>query len=101
MLYSYLFKYRFIIFIQSGLYFDFFIKKLGEVFVKNFMVYTSNYFGEKYFIEVLTKKIIDNLVFKKNKLFGWTSLGFFNFFYIIVILILYIIILINIIYILV
>jgi len=70
MLYSYLFKYRFIIFIQSGLYFDFFIKKLGEVFVKNFMVYTSNYFGEKYFIEVLTKKIIDNLVFKKNKLFG-------------------------------
>ena len=70
MLYSYLFKYRFIIFIQSGLYMDFFIKKLGEVFVKNFLVYTSNYFGEKYFIEVLTKKIIDNLVFKKNKLFG-------------------------------
>ena len=70
MLYSYLFKYRFIIFIQSGLYMDFFIKKLGEVFVKNFLVYTSNYFGEKYFIEVLTRKIIDNLVFKKNKLFG-------------------------------
>ena len=67
MLYSYLFKYRFIIFIQSGLYIDFFIKKLGEVFVRNFMVYTSNYFGEKYFIEVLTKKLIDNLVFKKNK----------------------------------
>ena len=70
MLYSYLFKYRFIIFIQSGLYIDFFIKKLGEVFVKNFLVYTSNYFGEKYFIEVLTRKIIDNFVFKKNKLFG-------------------------------
>ena len=70
MLYSYLFKYRFIIFIQSGLYMDFFIKKLGEVFVKNFLVYTSNYFGEKYFIEVLTRKLIDNLVFKQNKLFG-------------------------------
>ena len=70
MLYSYLFKYRFIIFIQSGLYMDFFIKKVGEVFVKNFLVYTSNYFGEKYFIEVLTRKLIDNLVFKQNKLFG-------------------------------
>ncbi len=70
MLYSYLFKYRFIIFVQSGLYMDFFIKKLGEVFVKNFLVYTANYFGEKYFIEVLTRKLIDNLVFKKNKLFG-------------------------------
>ena len=70
MLYSYLFKYRFIIFIQSGLYMDFFIKKVGEVFVKNFLVYTSNYFGEKYFIEVLTRKMIDNLVFKQNKLFG-------------------------------
>ena len=98
MLYSYLFKYRFIIFIQSGLYMDFFIKKLGEVFVKNFLVYTSNYFGEKYFIEVLTRKIIDNLVFKKNKLFGWTTLHFFNFFYMLIILVLYTIILLNIIF---
>lgn len=98
MLYSYLFKYRFIIFIQSGLYMDFFIKKLGEVFVKNFLVYTSNYFGEKYFIEVLTKKLIDNLVFKKNKLFGWTTLHFFNFFYMIIILVLYTIIITNVIF---
>ena len=70
MLYSYLFKYRFVIFVQSGLYMDFFIKKLGEVFVKNFLVYTSNYFGEKYFIEVLTRKLIDNTIFKNNQLFG-------------------------------
>ncbi len=101
MLYSYLFKYRFIIFIQSGLYMDFFIKKVGEVFVKNFLVYTSNYFGEKYFIEVLTRKMIDNLVFKQNKLFGWTTLHFFNFFYMIIILVLYSLILINVIYLLV
>ncbi len=101
MLYSYLFKYRFIIFIQSGLYIDFFIKKLGEVFVKNFLVYTSNYFGEKYFIEVLTRKIIDNFIFKKNKLFGWTNLHFFNFFYLLILLVLYSIILVNFIYILV
>ena len=82
-------------FLQSGLYIDFFIKKLGEVFVKNFLVYTSNYFGEKYFIEVLTKKLIDNLVFKKNKLFGWTNLHFFNFFYIMVLLMLYLILVTN------
>ncbi len=98
MLYSYLFKYSFIIFIQSGLYIDFFIKKIGEVFVRNFLVYTSNYFGEKYFIEVLTKKLIDSFIFKQNKIFGWTSLPFFNFFYLIIIIILYIIILLNILY---
>ncbi len=80
---------------------DFFIKKVGEVFVKNFLVYTSNYFGEKYFIEVLTRKMIDNLVFKQNKLFGWTTLHFFNFFYMIIILVLYSLILINVIYLLV
>ena len=80
---------------------DFFIKKVGEVFVKNFLVYTSNYFGEKYFIEVLTRKLIDNLVFKQNKLFGWTTLHFFNFFYMIIILVLYSLILINVIYLLV
>jgi hypothetical protein len=95
MLYSYIFKYNFTMLLQSGLYIDFFIKKLGEVFVKNFLVYTSNYFGEKYFIEVLTKKLIDNLVFKKNKIFGWTNLHFFNFFYIMVLLMLYLIVVTN------
>ena len=100
MLYSFLFKYRFIIFIQSGLYIDFFIKKVGEVFIRNFLVYTSNYFGEKYFIEVLTRKLIDSFIFKQNKLFGWSSLQFFNFFYLIILLVLYIIILMNVLYIL-
>ena len=80
---------------------DFFIKKLGEVFVKNFLVYTSNYFGEKYFIEVLTRKLIDNTIFKNNQLFGWTNLHFFNFFYTIIVLLLYTIITLNIIYLLV
>jgi hypothetical protein len=70
MLYSFLFKYKFTILIQSGFYVDFFFKKLGEIFIRNFLIYTSNYFGEKYFIEILTKKIIDNFIFKNNKLFG-------------------------------
>lgn len=99
MLYSYIFKYKFVILIQSGLYIDFFCKKLGEVFIRNFLIYTSNYFGEKYFIEVLTKKIIDNFIFKNNRLFGITRLQFFNFFYITVLLVFYIIFIMNIIYI--
>jgi hypothetical protein len=45
--------------------------------------------------------MIDNLVFKQNKLFGWTTLHFFNFFYMIIILVLYSLILINVIYLLV
>ena len=61
---------KFLMMEAYGYDWDFFIKKVGEVFVKNFLVYTSNYFGEKYFIEVLTRKLIDNLVFKQNKLFG-------------------------------
>ena len=100
MLYMYLFNYNFIIFIQSGLYLDFFLKKLGEVFVKNFLVYTANFFGEKYFIEVLTKKLIDNFIYKQNKLFGFTTLEFSNFFYILVLLVLYILTFVNIFYIL-
>ena len=42
---------------------DFFFKKLCEVFVKNVFIYTALFFGEKYFIEVLTKKIIDRYIF--------------------------------------
>jgi len=101
MLYTYIFTYHFIIFIQSGLYLDFFLKKLGEVFIKNFLVYTSNFFGEKYFIEVLTKKLIDNFIYKQNKLFGFTTLEFSNFFYITTLLVLYILTFLNIFYILV
>ena len=32
-------------------------------------------------IEVLTKKIIDQTVFKFNKYIGWNNLKYFNFFF--------------------
>lgn len=99
MLYSYIFKYRYIMFIQSGLYFDFFIKKVGESFIKNFMVLTPLFFGEKYLIEVLTKKIIENFISRFNKFVGLSSLSFFNFFYIFFILLFNIVTFINFIYI--
>ena len=98
MLYSNIFTYRYIMFIQSGLYVDFFIKKLGEVFLKNFMVLTPLFFGEKYLIEVLTKKIIENFVTKFNKFLGFSSLTFFNFFYIFFILLFSLITFFNFIY---
>ena len=81
MLYSYILSYRYVMFVQSGLYFDFFFKKLGEVFLKNVMVLTPQFFGEKYFIEVLTKKIIENTIFIFNKFVGFTTLSYFNFFF--------------------
>lgn len=80
MLYSHMFKPKYIMFLQSGLYFDFFIKKVGETFIKNFMVLTPLFFGEKYLIEVLTKKIVENFLIRFNKFVGLSSLSFFNFF---------------------
>lgn len=62
-----IFNFNFIRFVQSGLYVDFFLKKIIEIFVRNFLIYSAIFFGEKYIIEVLTKKIIDNTVFSLNK----------------------------------
>ena len=99
MLYSHIFKYKYVMFIQSGLYIDFFLKKLSEVFLKNFMVLTPQFLGEKYLIEVLTKKIIEKFLFSLNKFIGFTSLSFFNFFFIFFIFLFNFISLINFIYI--
>ena len=67
MLKFYIFKFRFIRFVQSGLYFDFFFKKIAELFVRNVFIYTAQFFGEKYMIEFLTKKIIDSAIFNSNR----------------------------------
>lgn len=84
---------------QSGFYIDFFVKKLSEIFVRNVFIYTALFFGEKYMIEVLTKKIIENLIFKLNRFFGWTSYNYCWFFFTILILSLYFLTIINILYI--
>jgi hypothetical protein len=80
MLKNKLFTFNFFRFVQTGLYVDFFIKKIIELFVKNYLVLTAQFFGEKYMIEFLTKKIIDSWFFNNNKLFGlfeFTSSTFF------------------------
>ena len=77
MLFSYFFHTRLILLFQSGFYMDFLLKKCCEVFIKNVFIYTSQFFGEKYFIEVLTKKIIDKLPDKKEKVamfINWISI---------------------------
>ena len=65
MLFCYLVNSRFILLVQSGFYVDFFLKKMCEVFVKNVFIYTAQFFGEKYIIEVLTKKVIDSFIFNE------------------------------------
>jgi len=56
-------------FFQSGLYFDFFIKKIAEMFVRNVFIYTSIFFCEKFIIEFLTKKLVDNFLIASRFIF--------------------------------
>ena len=73
--------FKFFRFVNSGMYFDFFLKKIGEIIVRNFLVYSALFFGEKFFIEVLTKKIIDNHIFSINSALDVQHLNFEFFFY--------------------
>lgn len=61
---------------QSGFYIDFILKKFAEVFIRNVFVYAALFFGEKYMIEHLTKKIIDSFIFNSNTFLGWTNLNY-------------------------
>jgi len=80
MLKTFLITFDFSRFCQSGFYFDFFYKKVCEVFIRNVFVYASQFLGEKYMIEVLTKKIFDGLVFNANKIVGLKKLNYSIFF---------------------
>lgn len=83
---------------QSGFYFDFIMKKFGEVFIRNVFVFAALFLGEKYMIEHLTKKVVDNFIFTSNKFIGWTSLSFMLFFYFLLVVVLYLLVLINLLY---
>lgn len=80
MLNSFFFKFEFHKFCQSGCYLDFFFKKLGEIFLRNFFIYTAQFFGEKFMIEILTKKIFKFFFVKTNKIVGVTKLFYSLFF---------------------
>ena len=89
MLFNYLFNQRFILLIQSGFYIDFFLKKICEVFIKNIFIYSSQFFGEKYIIEVLTKKIIDKYIFNSGKYLKIFFLKPLLFFYLTLLILFY------------
>lgn len=72
--------FNFFRFIQSGLYLDFFLKKIVELFVKNFFIYAAQFLGEKYMIEFLTKKVIDSSIFNTNKVINLIDLFYSNYF---------------------
>lgn len=80
-MYNFFITFKFHRFCQSGCYFDFFYKKFSEVFIRNVFVYASQFLGEKYMIEVLTKKIVDKGIFFVNRYIGWNNLKYFNFFF--------------------
>lgn len=54
---------------QSGMYFDYVIKKIAEIFVRNVLIYSATFFGEKFVIEFISKKTVDNLTFFFNLIF--------------------------------
>jgi hypothetical protein len=80
---------------QSGFYIDFILKKLSEVFIRNVFVYAALFFGEKYMIEHLTKKVVDSFIYNSNKFVGWTTLNYMWFFYITLSIVLYMLLLLN------
>lgn len=73
-------EWRFSRYIQSGLYIDYLIKKITEVFIKQLLIITAQFFGEKYIIEHYTKKIVEYSILNINKLYSLSMLNYFYYF---------------------
>lgn len=56
--------------IKSGLYIDFFLKKLAESFIRNVLISGAYVFGEKYVIEYLTKLMGDRVILLFSSLYS-------------------------------
>ena len=70
---------------QSGAYFDYFLKKLSEIFLRNVFVCMSQFFAEKYIIEYLSKKLIESFVYYMLKGMSKRSLSYDSFFFLLVV----------------
>ncbi len=79
MLKNYFIKYYNFRFIQTGFLLDFFIKKISEIFIRNIFIYSSLLFGEKYIIEYITRKFINNILYNLNK-DSFNSTNYIKFF---------------------
>ena len=60
MTYFFAITHKFVSFMQSGMYLDYIVKKISEIFVKNVLIYGATFFGEKFIIEFLTRKFLDH-----------------------------------------
>jgi hypothetical protein len=87
-------------FFQSGLYVDFFLKKIGELFTRNVLIYTGIFFCEKFVIEFTTKKCFDSFFFL-SKVFFFPNFFFESFFSQIIFILFYLIFFLEFFYILV
>ncbi len=81
---------------QSGFFIDFIFKKCVDSFIRNVFVFGAMFFGEKYVIEVITKKTVDSFVFASNKFFGIEKLDYSTFFIYTLSILFYILVVINI-----
>jgi len=80
---------------QSGFFIDFIFKKCADSFIRNVFIYGAMFFGEKYIIEVITKKTLDSFVFTTNKFTGLEKLDYSTFFIYTLSILFYILVVIN------
>lgn len=69
------------------MYIDFFIKKIVELLLKNFLVLGALFFSEKFLIEHFTKKIFNNYLYIFNKVSNFVNMCISSVFYYIAIII--------------
>jgi hypothetical protein len=96
MLKNFIFNFKFFRYIQSNLFVDYILKKIIEIFVKNILIYTSLFFGEKFIIEYLTKKIFSYYIVFISNSFSLNNFTFSNFFLNIIIFLLLLLNILNI-----
>lgn len=75
MMFNFLSTFKSLRFFQSGMYVDFFFKKISEIAVRNIFIYMAQFFGEKFMIEYFTKIFFSNILFNLNKFYSFTKLS--------------------------
>lgn len=75
MLKVFFFQRRIINFFKSGLYLDYFFKKIVESLVKNVGIYTSIFFCEKFIIEYFTKTFLKRVFYILKDLLVYRGFG--------------------------
>jgi len=91
MLFAVWLTFNFHISAQSGFYIDFVFKKFAEIFVRNVYIYMAQFFGEKFMIELWTKKIFFYSTQYFDNYINLTKLNSFWFFFHLLIISIYLV----------